>query len=417
MLKPSIRYGHSSITLSIPASCSWDTISYKQSSMTKDPLTSKSIILQALANPIGSPPLHELARGIQSATILIPDGTRLCPSGELLGPILDELNASGLPDDQIEIIVALGFHRKHTHEELRELVSGPIYERVRVSNHSCLPEHCELVGTTRLGTPVEINRQVVASPLRIAIGNIEPHSLVGVSGGVKALVPGVASKRCIEHNHSLSLTYTAVPGNLDNPIHQDLEEAHQLLPIHFILNVIVDHERHVLEAFAGDVKLAHAEGARKAKDRFVLPVNRQYELVIASTGGYPKDLQMYQALKTLRNAAAFTKPGGTILLAAQCAELLGNGMFQLWIDTMGTREEMAAKLRAQFVLGAHKVLHLQEVLEKHEVYLLSALPRALTQQLGFRPVEHLDDVLEPLVKRHQGSIAIMPFGALTYPEG
>ncbi|ALS24403.1 MULTISPECIES: nickel-dependent lactate racemase [Paenibacillus] len=412
---PSLRYGTRTVSFEIPPACSYETITYMQEQPCAGRDRSLHLIREALKAPIDSPGLRELAAGYSRAVILVSDGTRLCPTPLLLEPLLEELRSAGIQDDGIDIIVALGVHRKHTEEELRELVGEAVYQRIRVYNHSALPEDCVHVGTTSHGTPVEINRRVVEAPLRIATGNIEPHALVGVSGGVKALIPGVASQSCIEHNHGLSLQYRAAIGDPDNPIHRDLEEAHAFVPIHFLLNVIVDMDRHVLDAVAGNVHSAHRTGAALASARFLHPVRKRYDLVIVSPGGDPKDRQLYQAVKALRNAAAFTKPGGPILMAAELSEGLGNGMFQYWVETISDRPRMTAKLKQHFVLGAHKILHVDEVLNSHPVYLHSSLPRHMTELLGFHPADHLETVLKDLSKTSPLELAVMPFGSLTFP--
>lgn len=371
-------------------------------------------IRQALARPIGTAPLRMLAAGKERAVILVSDGTRLCPTPLLLGPLLEELNAAGIADDAIDIVAALGLHRKHTAGELEQLVGSNVYNRFRVHNHSPAAEDCVQVGTTTLGTPIEINRLVAEAPFRIVTGNIEPHALVGISGGVKAMIPGVASHRCIESNHSLSLKIKAVPGAPDNAIHRDLEEALAFVPVDFLLNVIVDHDRHVLHAVAGHIIEAHRAGVPLAADRFVIPVEKRYDVVVVSPGGYPKDLQLYQSLKALRNAASFAKPGGTLILAAECSEMLGNGIFQYWVETMTDRERMVAKLKEKFVLGAHKILHVDEVLQNHRVYLHSALPAQFTELLGFIPAPDLSAAVASELNRPDLSVAVMPYGALTY---
>jgi nickel-dependent lactate racemase len=376
----------------------------------------KLCIRQALDKPIGTPRLNRLARGRRNAVILISDISRLCPSYLFLDELLTQLHEAGVADEHIRIVVALGLHRKQTEDELKQLVGEPVYRRVRVVNHSALSEDCVLLGTTSMGTPVEINRIVAEAELRIATGNIEPHALVGISGGVKALVPGTASHRCIEHNHALSQKFTAQPGQPDNPIHRDLEEALRFAPIDFLFNVIVDHQRHLIDAVAGDVVKAHRLGAAKAANAFVVPVDRQYDVTVVSPGGYPKDSQLYQTVKSLKNASAITKNGGDILLVAQCQEMFGNGIFQFWIETIQDRSLMVAKLKEQFVLGAHKVLHVDEVLQKHRVHMYSDLPEPIVRLLGFQPVADLQAAYDTLTADSSKSIAVMPFGALTFPQ-
>jgi nickel-dependent lactate racemase len=412
----SLPYGKGVIPLTISPSLPFDTITYRLSDETADQVVSVERIRSALAQPMETPPLHQLARGKRSAVIVVSDGTRLCPSELLLPELLKELHEGGIPDEAVDIIIALGMHRKHTEEELRRLVGTDIFDRVRVHNHSAAGEDCIRVGVTSAGTPIEINRLAVQADLRILTGNIEPHALVGISGGVKALVPGIASHSCIEHNHSLSLQYQASLGRPDNPIHRDLEEALRFISVDFILNVVVNHVRHVLSAAAGHVITAHRAGVETAMSHFVVPVDKTYDIVIVSPGGHPKDIQLYQAIKALRNASAVTKPGGAIFLVAECPEMFGNGIFQFWVETKKDRERMVAALKQQFVLGAHKVLHLDEVLSKHRVHLHSALPQSLVVLLGFLPSLDAQTTVDELCNQDDRAIAIMPHGALTFPS-
>ncbi|KIL38854.1 hypothetical protein SD70_23815 [Gordoniibacillus kamchatkensis] len=409
-----LPYGHGDVALRLPPGAGCDTIVYPGAQVT--PIDGAAVLEQALAAPIASPPLHELARGRSSAVILISDGTRLSPSHLFLPLLLRELERGGIPDDGITIVVALGAHRKHTEEELMRLAGSEVYRRVRVVNHSALAEDCEPVGTTSNGTPVAINRIVVQAELRIATGNIEPHALVGVSGGVKALVPGVAARETIERNHSLSQSHKAQPGFPDNPVHRDLEEAQRLLPLHFLFNVVVNHRQQPLAAFAGHVAEAHHAGVIEARRLFLVEAKPDYDVVIASPGGYPKDTQLYQTVKTMKNAAAHAKPGGAIITVSRCQELFGNGTFQEWIETIQDRATMARKLQEQFVLGAHKTGHIDQLLKRNRIFLYSEMPPAAVELAGFIPIDDIEAAVAQLAgERPDVRMAIMPYGGLTYP--
>jgi nickel-dependent lactate racemase len=404
-----LGYGKEQLQLRLSQHLQVDSITYdaSQARKVKDP------IAFTLEHPIGSQTLRNIAQGKKSAVILISDRTRLSPSHLFLKPMIQQLQAAGLED--IKIIVALGMHRKQTPQELSELAGREIYEQFQVLNHSALPKDCVHIGTTSQGTPVEINRHVVEADLRIATGNIEPHRLVGMSGGVKALIPGCASSRCIEHNHSLSQKYDVVPGNPNNPIHQDLEEVLQFISIEYLFNVIVDHRREIIEAVSGHILLAHKEGMERAKKCFMTPVSTTYDLVVASTGGYPKDMQLYQAAKTLQNAAAVTKPGGSIILIAKCEELFGNGIFQYWVETIQDPNEIENRLKEQFVLGAHKIEHIHAVTKKHKVYMYTDIPEPLIELLGIQPIQELQTTVDQLTLSLD-RIAVLPYGAITFPE-
>ncbi|OXM85056.1 nickel-dependent lactate racemase [Paenibacillus rigui] len=414
-----LPYGRGTVSFRLPPSQPCNLITYRmEPNKSEDASTEPfDVIRQALDRPVGTPALKELALNKQSAVILISDGTRLCPSELLLPPLLQELNQGGIPDQAIDIVIALGLHRMHTREEMIRLVGEEVFARVRVHNHSSDAEDCIRLGLTSAGTPVEINRTVVDADLRIVTGNIEPHALAGISGGVKALVPGTASKRCIEHNHSLSLDDNAGIGSAGNRVHRDMEEALQFISVDFLLNVIVNHKREILEAVAGHVIDSHRTGIQRAAERFMVPVDPAYDITIVSPGGHPKDMHMYQAVKALRNASAITKSGGTILMAAECKEMYGNGLFQFWVETMKDRKRTAAKLDREFVLGPHKIAHLEEVFRRQKVYLLSEIPEPVVRLLGFEPMADLNSTLDQVLSQAHGtqSMACMPFGSLTFP--
>lgn len=406
----SVGYGTTTVSFHVQENLDPAVIAYTADSER----SSQEVILNALANPIKAPPLYELAKDKRQAVILISDISRLAPSHLFLPPILAELNRGGLADSQIKIVVSLGMHRKQTAEELETLVGTEVYHRIQILNHSPLPEDCVWFGTTTQGTPIEIFRAAAEADLRIATGNIEPHGLAGVSGGAKALMPGVASKRSIEQNHALSNKLQASPGQLDSPIRRDMEEFLTFVPIHFLFNTIVNHGREVIDAACGHVIHAHRELAQKAMQRFLVPISKQYDRVIVSAGGAPKDLQLYQAVKTLQNAAKLVKPGGEILLIARCQEMFGNGLFQYWVETIQDQAKISAMLQANFVLGPHKVMHIQHVLKNHPIYFYSDMPDPLVELVGFKPVK---ENLQACIDRyfHAGELAIMPYGSLTFP--
>jgi nickel-dependent lactate racemase len=400
----------------LPEHLNIDQITYIQEpGIAESAQSNSSYISEALNNPVGSPPLKEIAKNKNNAVILISDRSRLSPSHLFLSDIVNQLNSAGIEDSHIKIIVALGMHRKQTQKELMELAGESIYQRVEVLNHSADPQDCVHLGITSHGTPIEINHHVVQADLRIATGNIEPHRLAGMSGGVKALIPGVASSNCIEHNHALSQKFKTVPGDIHNPVHQDMEEGLQFISINYLLNVIVDHNRDIMGAVSGNVIEAHRAGIELAKKCFFVPVSDRYDFVLASPGGFPKDLQLYQAIKTLQNAASITKLGGSILFTAKCEELFGNGIFQYWVETMGEAVEIVQRLKEKFVLGAHKIEHIYEVTKNHKVYLHSDVPESLIELLGFHPVHDVQSTLEELTE-NINRIAVMPHGAITFPQ-
>ncbi|UJF33083.1 nickel-dependent lactate racemase [Paenibacillus hexagrammi] len=407
-----IPFGKTQIPLPLPdhRSPHWVTYNTHPADLAFD------YISHSLQNPIAAKPLHEAVRGYRKAVILISDASRLCPSYLFLEQLLDAINQGGIADACITIVIALGLHRKQTEQEIKELVGTSVFRRVQVLNHSSLPEDCIQLGVTQMGTPVEINKHVVEADFRMVTGNLEPHALAGVSGGVKALFPGAASSAAIEHNHSLSQAYPATPGDPNNAVRADMEEMLGFVPIHYLLNVVVDHERNLLGAVAGDVIEAHRAAMDLVRRTFCVTVPYMFDVVIVSPGGYPKDTQLYQAVKSLTNAASITKPGGTIILIAQCEEQYGNGILQYWVDTIQDRRVMVQKLKEKFTMGAHKIEHIDKVLNKHTVYLHSLMSPKSIELLGFQPVPDLKATLAMLLKDPATSVAVLPYGGITFPQ-
>ena len=213
----------------------------------------------ALAHPIGSAPLHQLARPGQRITIVTSDITRPLPSYQILPGVLDELYRAGVRPEDITVVLALGSHRRHTPEEVIRLVGRECYETVRCVDSDAAD--CIHLGDTAHGTPVDITRAVAEADFRICLGNIEFHYFAGYSGGTKAIMPGVSTPLAIQANHRLMVSPLACAGRLDgNPVREDLEEAAAICGVDFIVNVVLDEHKQIVYAKAGDVTLANRAG-------------------------------------------------------------------------------------------------------------------------------------------------------------
>lgn len=370
----------------------------------------------ALAQPIGTPRLRALVHPGQRVVIVTSDLTRPCPSARLLPPVLDELTAAGIPDSAITVVMALGLHRPMTEAEMESAVGAGVYRRVRVVNHD--PADCVRLGVTSFGTPVEILRQVVQADIRICLGNLELHYFAGYSGGAKALLPGCASRATLNANHSLMVRPGARAGRLEgNPVRADLEEGADLLGIDFILNVVVEGAGHrIAGAVAGDVTTAHRRGCELVAQRAIVEIERQADIVLASAGGHPKDINLYQAQKALDNAACAIRDGGVLILVAECAEGLGNATFEAWLSG-ASPDVLLRRIQKEFVLGGHKAAAVAAVLRRAAVYLVSALPDDLVRQCGITPFAHLGQALDAALARMGtgARVLVLPQGGSILP--
>ncbi|MBC7258141.1 MAG: nickel-dependent lactate racemase [Chloroflexi bacterium] len=374
------------------------------------------LLRRALENPIGAPRLRDLARRGQKVALVTSDLTRPCPSDRLLPPVLAELSAAGIPDEDITIVLGLGLHRPMTEAELRDAVGEAVFGRVRVVNHDV--RDIVSLGRTSFGTPVEIFRPVVDADFRVCLGNMEFHYFAGFSGGAKAIFPGCASEAAVTANHAMMVRPEAQAGRLEgNPVRADLEEASAMVGVDFILNVVVDGEHRIVQAVAGDVKAAHRVGCEWVSQRGKVPIPALADIVLVSAGGYPKDVNLYQAQKALDNAAYAVKPGGIIILVAECAEGCGNRTFEEWMTSGDTPSALLNRIQERFVLGGHKAAAVAVVAQKAQIFFVS--PSMVTWRLaGMEPYDSLDAALAEAWKRmgRDATVIVLPEGGSVLPQ-
>ncbi len=373
-------------------------------------------IRRALRNPIGSPELRSLVQKGDTVAIVTSDITRPCPSHLLLPPLLEELESAGVLKQDITIVFALGTHRKHTEEEIIYLVGKDIFEQ-----YSCIDsdmENCIEVGITSNGTPLDIFTPVAKADKRICLGNIEYHYFAGYSGGDKAIMPGVSTTRSIQANHRMMIEPKACTGNLThNPIREDIEQLENFLSVDFLLNVILSPQKEIMKAVAGHHIAAHREGCQFLDDLYKFPLEEAADIVIVSAGGFPKDINMYQAQKALDNARYAVKDGGIIIMLASCTEQYGSATFERWIKTAISPAQIITDIHANFELGGHKAAAIALALQKAKVFCVSDMPDDVCKSLFFEPFATLQEALTAAdtICGEQASILVMPNGGSTLP--
>lgn len=374
-------------------------------------------VVRALREPIGKPALSELFYPGETVCIITSDITRPCPSAIILPPLLDELEAAGIRADDITIVFAIGSHRRHTEEEKQRLVGKDVYNRVHTIDSD--PEDTVFLGTTVLGTPVNITSSVAQADRRICVGNIEYHYFAGYSGGAKALMPGVSNREAIQANHSRMIEPSSRAGAIDdNRLRLDLEEAADICGCDFILNVVLDEEKRIVKAVAGDHRLAHRVGCAFLDSLYKIPIRRQADLVIATPGGLPKDINLYQAQKALDNAQHAVRPGGIIILAAECGEGYGEDVFEEWLLAASCPMDLIERVKREFRLGGHKAVAIAMVLAKADVYFVSDMPADQAAHTFMKPCHDLQQAINDALDRlgPDAKVIIMPHAGSTLPE-
>jgi nickel-dependent lactate racemase len=346
--------------------------------------------------------------GSKSACILVSDITRPAPSHLMLPPLIRRLEDLGIRD--LRIVFALGTHRRMTTEEERVLLKG--CTSLPYMQHD--PKNCVSLGETRRGTPVEILETALSSDLIVATGNIEYHYYAGYSGGAKAVLPGISSERSVIKNHELMRETNSVTGRLDSPVRQDMEDAAGIAGLDFILNVVLNGRKEVVQSVAGDFISAHRTGTATVDRMYLRPV-KPAEIVVTCAGGRPKDLNLFQAQKALDNAKNAAIPGGSIILVAECCEGLGHPVFERWAREATSAEDCWERFGREYEFGGHKAAFLAKESMQHHLILVSAMPKDKAEMCFFTPAATLEEALV-LARARQGKDArmlVMPHGNLT----
>jgi nickel-dependent lactate racemase len=412
-MKIKIPYHKDCIEISIPED---NILDIKKPVRQKSIRDEKEIILEALESPIASNRLGDISRGKESAVIIVSDITRSCPSYKFLPYIIDELKEAKIKE--IQVIFSLGTHRKHTEEEKIKLVGEYVLNKVK-KLIDFDENSCTLIGYTKVGTPIEIFEPAIASDLLIATGNLEYHYFAGYSGGAKAAMPGVCSRKTIKANHSMMLHKKATTGTfVGNPVRMDIEDAGRMIGIDFIFNVILDDEKNIIAAFSGKNNEAFLEGITMYDDINKMEVDKKADIVITSPGGYPKDMNLYQSHKALDNVKGVVKEGGVIILIAACQEGFGEKVFEEWMVDAKEYNKLSSKIKEEFVLGGHKAVALSQVLTEAKVFLYSDFNAKDTENMGFYKITNLQDYLDKIIAIHRDcKIAIVPTGRFVQVKG
>ncbi|HAL74962.1 MAG TPA: nickel-dependent lactate racemase [Clostridiales bacterium] len=374
-------------------------------------------IRRALQEPIGKPPLSEILIPGENVCIITSDITRPCPSSKILPPLIEELEAAGIHQDDITVVFALGSHRRHTEDEKRRLVGDEVYSKVHTVDSD--PEDTVYLGVTSFGTPVNITSIVAQADHRICVGNIEYHYFAGYSGGGKALMPGVSDREAIQANHSRMILPAARAGAIeDNPLRLDIEEAADIVGCDFILNVVLDEEKRIVKAVAGDHRAAHRAGCAYLDQMYKIEIPALADLVIATPGGLPKDINLYQTQKALDNARNAVRPGGIIVLAGQCAEGFGERVFEEWLTAAEKPADLLTRIRQEFRLGGHKAVAIAMVLANAEVYFVSDMPPDKAAKTFMKPYNDLELAISDALQKlgESAKVIIMPHAGSTLPQ-
>jgi nickel-dependent lactate racemase len=383
----------------------------------------------AIGRPIAGPPLRSIVRAGQRAAIVVSDVTRPVPNTIILPPILETLEAGGVRDGDITIVVGTGLHRPSRPDEHRRILGDEILSRYRVVDHVAkdLSTQAYLLTTAR-GVDVWLNREYVEADLRIVTGFVEPHLFGGYSGGGKAVLPGIACADAIMANHSAAMighpkaTWCVTDGN---PIFEEMRDVALASGPSFSLNVTLDERKRITGVFAGELAAAHDAAIAQAARQAVRPIPHLFDIVVVTNMGYPADLVLYQSVKGMSVANQACASGGTILLVAECREGLGAGEY---VDLLHSEQSPGELLRAvqhsdrPTTFDQWQVQVQAMVQARCDVWLHSSLPRETVEAAHLRYAPDVRATLAAIIdekRRALGrdpSVCVLPHGQLTVPQ-
>jgi len=368
------------------------------------PLTDEEIKEKLENNAVYSYGLNEVVEDADKILLILPDATRKSGAERMLPYIIENIVKQG---KEFHLIIAVGTHRQPTEDELKVILTPDIYEAHcdKLLTHDCddYDTH-DFYGVTKRKTTVLINKAYREHDTIITIGAVSYHYFAGYGGGRKLIMPGLGGKKSIMANHKLALNSLtrkrddkAVTGNLkNNPVHDDIVDALMIsrsTHTFFAVNTLLDTEGQIIEMVCGDLFMSHLKAAEELDGISSFRINKKYDAVFLSAGGYPKDINMVQAQKSLDRAAPMLKEGAKVFFFAECADGYGNDYFKDFFD-MASADVMLEELLNDYQINRQTAYNLRSKLEAFDVYLYSDFDKAESERMGFKKLETIEEAVE-----------------------
>ncbi len=421
-----VPYGKGTIQFSLPSSMH---VTLAISKPARPIENEKAAVADALAHPVGSPPLRHLVHHGNRICIVFTDVTRSCPDSLLIPPLISELKDAGVRDKDITLLCGIGMHRPSTQEEKTAKLGAGIVARYRViDNEPQNPEALVDLGTTVGGVPVSVHRSVKEADVVIATGIVEPHQYGGYSGGRKTLAVGAAGEALIAHTHGPA--FVDHPGTRlgrieGNPFHEAVAEAAHRAGLRFILNVVLDDDKRLLRVTAGDPEKAFQDLVAFARSVYEVPIPRQYDIAIGGVG-YPKDGNLYQASRApsylFFAPTCVLRPGGYFIIPARCEEGAGNGVGEQRFlaamrDAPSVQHILDDARRNGYPPGQQRAFVMAKVLEKTHVIIVGSECPDIVAACKMIPAATMDEALQIATQKTGTScdVLIVPHAMLTLP--
>ncbi len=421
MVDIKVHYGKQGLMIHFPSGCKADIVSAKVNPPLPD---LPAAIGTALTKPLGTQSLKKMVatKRPKNTVVVVSDATRPVPTRLLLPQILEQITAS-CPSTHITLLVATGLHRPSTPMELKAMLGEQIVASYEVINHDANDAaSLKYLGTTTRGTFAHLDRRYIEADFRIITGYVEPHFFAGLTGGRKSLVPGIAGADTIKANHSpafISHPFARFGNTCGNPIYEDAVEIAQMAPPDFCVNVTIDAQHQITGIVAGEMQGVSDRLVQEQLATSFFPLNKPYDIVVCNNGGYPLDLNLYQAVKSMAIGELAVKEGGAIIACNECSDGIGHDAFEKMVKSHTNPAVLLKSIEKGEVQGPDlwQVQVLARVLTKAQIYVVSSLKQADLGALGMKYAKTVEEALSEIsaARGSLGRVLVLPDGPLAIP--
>ena len=373
------------------------------------------VINASIDDPMGYDSLDQFLEGGKDIVFIVNDGTRPTPTAKVLDALSKRMDLR-----KARYLIATGNHRDMTPEEY-DFVFGKHYEELkdRIICHNAKQSECVFLGTSKNGTPMEVNKIAVDADRLVIITSVEPHYFAGYTGGRKSFLPGVASFKTIEANHKLAMKQEAQALALEgNPVHEDMMDALDQIKGKkiFSIQIIMDRHQNIYKVASGDLNQCFRQAVEWAEDVFCVPIPQKADVVI-SVAPYPMDVDLYQSQKALDNGKWALKEGGKIIMVSKCREGIGHATFMQQLSTSKDPKVVLENLNKEYKLGYHKAAKMAEIAVWADIWAVTDLDPEIISSANITPFPSVAAAMEQAFKENpKAKVIIMMDGSVTIPK-
>ncbi len=418
-----IDYGKEGLEISINPSWNVTIFHPRAQAALENPIKQ---IRMAIKNPIKGKSLQKIIedkKKINKICIVVSDVTRPVPSHIILEGLIGELNDYGIYDNQILILLATGLHRPSRSDEIERIIGKKLIDRLEVKNHVATDiNSLQYFGNTEENTPIYINKYYCTSDVKIITGYVEPHFFFGFSGGRKSIIPGIAGNETIQTNHSaekISSPFSRFGIYKENLHHKNSMEICQMVGVDFTVNVCINKNHEIVQVAAGDFEKVHETLVDYQFKHLCTEIKEPYDIVICGNGGYPLDLNLYQAVKSMALGELAVKQDGTIISVNECIDGIGEEMFKELLFSGKSPEDLYNSIinREIIVPDQWEIQILARILMKSDVFVVSRLKENEIGNIGLKYASNVEEAINESIKKYgpRARILILPNGPQTLP--